>query len=137
MSLPRTSKDLNFISFLLPCITPKSWQKHQILSYSNIMLLSEFCSTIVPPKKFLIRKSSPKISPKNFLPKNSFQKNPPKKFQNNSKKNLKNFQTISQTIPNFWNIQFPTSHLEAENPLGLVFISFKIFFEYFDGFFLF
>ena len=29
-------------------------------------------------------------------------------------------QTISQKEPNFENIQFPTSHLEAENPFGLV-----------------
>ena len=27
---------------------------------------------------------------------------------------------ISQKVPDFENIQFPTSHLEAENPFGLV-----------------
>ena len=67
MSLPRTSKDLNFLSLLPPCITPKSWKEHKFLSYSNIMLLSEFCSTRIPPKKFLTRKSSQKISLKKIL----------------------------------------------------------------------
>ena len=32
----------------------------------------------------------------------------------------KNFLTISQKISNFENFQFPTSHMEAENPFGLV-----------------
>ena len=67
MSLPRTSKDLNFLSLLPPCITPKSWKEHKFLSYSNIMLLSEFYSTRIPPKKFLTRKSSQKISLKKIL----------------------------------------------------------------------
>ena len=41
---------------------------------------------------------------------------PPK----NPEKNPKNFQTISQKGSDFENIQFPTSHLEAEDPFGLV-----------------
>jgi hypothetical protein len=61
------------------------------------------------PKTILPKKSSQKKSMKN--PKNSSKK---------SRKNPKNFQTISQKVPNFENIQFPTSHLEAENPFGLV-----------------
>jgi hypothetical protein len=49
----------------------------------------------------------------------------PKNSSKKSRKNPKNFQTISQKVPNFENIQFPTSHLEAENPFGLVFIPFE------------
>ena len=43
---------------------------------------------------------------KEFLPKKSSKKGPPKKFypKNSSNKNPKNFQTISQKIPNFENI---------------------------------
>ena len=71
-----------------------------------------------PPKKIL---------PKKILPKKSFQIIPPKKsrkFPKNSskkaQKNPKNFQTVSHNVPNFENIQFPTSHLGAENPFRLV-----------------
>jgi len=49
---------------------------------------------------------------KKILPKNP-PKNPPEKIL---PKNPKNFQRISQKVPNFENIQFPTSHLEAKNP---------------------
>ena len=66
-------------------------------------------------------KNSPRIS-KEF-PKNS--QRIPKEFPKNSKRIPKEFQKQSQKqsqrIPNFENIQFPTSHLEAENPFGLVF----------------
>ena len=51
------------------------------------------------------------IPPKEILQKKILQKNPHKKFQKNPKKFSKNFE----------NIQLPTSHLEAENPFGLVF----------------
>ena len=88
------------------CIETKSWQKHQSLSDSNN--LTDFNNI---NKKFLPRKSSQKNSPKKFL-----QKKSPKK----SRKNPKNFPTISQKVPSFQNIKFPTSHLEAEDPFGLV-----------------
>ena len=87
----RTSKGWNFPSI---CIETKPWQKHS--SQKN------------PFKIFL-----QKILPKKNLSKKFRQKNPQKK----SKKNPKNF----SKIPNFENIQFPTSHLEAENPFGLAF----------------
>ena len=54
------------------------------------------------------------ISTKYFLPKNSFQKILPK----NSKQLPNNF---SISFSDFENIQFPSSHLEAENPFGLGF----------------
>ena len=48
--------------------------------------------------------------PKTILPKNSSKKNTRK---------IKKIQTISKQ-PDFENIQFPTPHLEAKNPFGLV-----------------
>ena len=77
-----------------------------------------------PPKKILPKKFSQKNPPKKFLSKKFLQKEFKKNPKNSPKKsriNPKNFQTISQKVPNFENIQFPTSHLEAENPFGLVF----------------
>ena len=64
---------------------------------------------VIPPKEFLTKKSS-----QNITSKNSFQKNTPHK---NPSKNIppKNHQKFYD----FENIQFPTSHLEAENPFGL------------------
>ena len=64
-----------------------------------------------PPKKIL-QKNPPKKSSQKIL-----QKIPPQKIQEKSK-------NISQKIPNFENIPFPTSHMEAENPFGLVFCLF-------------
>ena len=61
---------------------------------------------------------SKKFLQKNPPPKKIVRKNPPKKFQKKSWKNPNNF----SKIPNFENIQFPTSHLEAENPFGLFFL---------------
>ena len=60
-------------------------------------------------KEFLPKNSSQKIPPKKFLP-----KNPPKIFQAISQKNSLDFE----------NIQYPTSHLEAENPFVLVLSTF-------------
>ena len=64
--------------------------------------------------------SSKKIPQKNFRP-----KNPPKKFPKKSQKIPNKIQkipkTISEKIPKILKKQFPTSHLEAENPFGLVF----------------
>ena len=51
-------------------------------------------------------------------PKKIIQKNPTKKFPPKSKKIPNN---ISKNSQDFENIQFSTSHLEAENPFGLVF----------------
>ena len=128
MSLHGTSKDPNSCpSFLFPSffIETKSWQKHQSISDSNKLvdfnnINKYFLKTSSQknlPKKIL-QKILPKNPPKEILPKRSSQKNPkpPKK----SKKNPKNSKTIPQTVPDFENIQFPTSHLEAENPFGLV-----------------
>jgi hypothetical protein len=56
--------------------------------------------------------------PKEF-PKNSLRV--PKEFPKNSQKIPKKFPKNSQ---DFENIQFPTSHLEAENPFGLVYVVF-------------
>jgi hypothetical protein len=63
----------------------------------------------IPPKKILPKYSSKKSSQKKIFQKNFAKKIPPKNPKNFSK------------IPNFENIQFPTSHLEAENPFGLAF----------------
>ena len=64
-----------------------------------------------------ILKEFHKEFPKNFqrIPKEF-----PKNSQKITKKNPKKFPKHSQ---DFENIQFPTSHLEAENPFGLVFLS--------------
>ena len=43
-----------------------------------------------------------------------------KKIHKKSKEIPKNF----SNIPNFENIQFPKSHLGAENPFGLVFLQY-------------
>ena len=47
--------------------------------------------------------------------KGDYRKNPSKKFPENSQKISKTF------LKDFESIQFPSSHLEAENPFGLVF----------------
>ena len=86
MSLPRTSRDLNFPS----CITPKSWQKHQFISYAN-----SNSSQRIPPKNILSKKSSQKESSQKIPSKKFLQKNPPKKYPKTSQKNPK---TISQKI---------------------------------------
>ena len=69
------------------------------------------------------KKSSQRNPPKKILPKNFYQKIPPKKFL--QKILLKNSQKNSQKIPRniqkclrFW--KYPSSHLEAKNPFGLV-----------------
>ena len=123
MSLRRTSKDLNFCP---SSFETKSWQKHHSLSDSNKLvdfnnINKEFLPKN-PPKKILLKESSQKNPAKKFS-----QKIHPKKIQEKStkfpKKILKKsqkFQTIAQKVPNFENIQFPTSFLEAENPFGLV-----------------
>ena len=77
----------------------------------------------IPTEKFLSKNSSEK-DPKHFS-----QKNPPKTFlQKNPIKEL-NPPKKSKTFPNnfsenskdFENIQYPTSHLKARHPFGLVF----------------
>ena len=88
------------------------------LSWSNFWFLK------ILPKNSSKKNSPKKFLPKKFLQKKSYKKIPQKKskkFPKKSRKKPKNFQTISQKVPNFENIQFPTSHLEAENPFGLVF----------------
>ena len=90
------------IFFLLPSlpwdkITPKSWQKTSI-PY-NIFYY------IISPKEFL-QKILPKISSQKIFPKKYL----PKIFPPPISKNFKDFE----------NVQFPTSHMEAENPFGLV-----------------
>ena len=94
------------IFFLLPSlpwdkITPKSWQKTSI-PY-NIFYY------IISPKEFL-QKILPKISSQKIFPKNISQKFFQKKIPTPISKNFKDFE----------NVQFPTSHMEAENPFGLV-----------------
>ena len=89
------------IEILLPpslCFETKSWQTSQFQ-----------CKQRIPPKK-----SSQKNPSKKFLPKNLPGNSPKmlKKFPNNFSKNSKDFE----------NIQFPTSHLEAENSFGLVYV---------------
>ena len=80
-------------------------------------------------KKILPKKSSQKNPPKKILPKNPPKKNPPKKFlQKNPPKNFpmksKNFPSnFSKKSLDFENIQFPTSHLEAENHFRLISIT--------------
>jgi hypothetical protein len=107
---------------------------HQFLSDSNNLadfnnVNKEFLPKI-PPKQIL-QKNPTKKSCKKILQKKSskksYKKNPTKKSSKKfpkkiPPKNSKNFQTVSQKVPSFENIQFPTSHLEAENPFGLVFI---------------
>ena len=78
------------------------WDKITTKSDKNInsfLISLSYSSQRIPSKK-----SSKNISPKKFL-----KKNPPKKFP---KKFLNKFE----------NIQFPSSHLEAENPFGLVYL---------------
>ena len=67
-----------------------------------------------PSKNFLLKNPPQKIYPKKFLQKNW-------KIPKKSENSLNNFLKNSQ---DFENIQFPTSHLEAENPFGLVLFSF-------------
>jgi hypothetical protein len=62
----------------------------------------------IPPKKSS-QKILPKISPEKICIKNS-----PKKSKN-----------IPKIFQDFESSQFPSSHLEAENPFGLVFFSFS------------
>jgi len=103
IGLPRTSKDLNSCPSFLAL--PQNLDKN-----INSFHIQISCYEVIPPKE--------------FLPKNPPKKIPLKKIQEKSKKSRKNpkhFQTISQKVPNFENIQFPTSHLEAENPFGLLY----------------
>jgi hypothetical protein len=104
---------------ILPKNPPKKYPPKKILPKK---IPPKNSSKQNPPKKNLPKKSSPKHPPKKILPKKSSKNIPQKK----TKKNPKKFQTLSQKVPNFENIQFPTSHLEAENPFGLVLIFFPV-----------
>ena len=97
MSLRRTSKDLNS-SFFLPSALRQDLNKNQNFSRK------------IPLKNFLQKISSKKNSFKIILHKNS--QKITKELQENSKQFLKNSMILK--------IQFPTSHLEAKNPFGLV-----------------
>ena len=115
----RTSKDWNFLPSF--SIETKSWQKHQSLSDSNNLAdLNNVNKEFLPrksSKKFLQKKLN-KNPPKKILRINSQkipQKNPTK-IPKKSQKNPNNF----SKVPNFENNQFLTSHLEAQNPFGLV-----------------
>ena len=68
--------------------------------------------TKIPPKQSSQKKSSQKISPKKIPQKNS--QRIPKKI--NFSKNFSDFESV----------QFPSSHLEAENPFGLVLVQTKV-----------
>ena len=59
------------------------------------------------PKHFFQKEVPPKLNPPNFFSKKSF----PKKFLP---------KIPPKSSQDFENIQLPTSHLEAENPFGLV-----------------
>ena len=102
------------MKILLPFITPKFWKKHKFLSFSNT--LADFNSSQkISPKIFL-----PKLILTKILKKSSSQKCSPKKFsKKSSPKNSQDFE----------NIQLPTSHLEAENPFGLVCLKNYFFLE--------
>ena len=64
-------------------------------------------------KEFLPKRSPKKIPLKKILPKNP--------SKNSYKRNLRKIQKIPPKLPkNTKKNQFPTSHLEAENPFGLV-----------------
>ena len=80
MSLRRTSKDLNFLFFLL-----LHWDK-QVNSNEN----KEFLPQNIPSQKIVPIKSSQKKPSQKIVPKIFSQKNPPKKFlQNNSAKQFR------------------------------------------------
>ena len=89
MSLPHTSKNLNFFVFLhyskILTIREADNNINSFNKYSNN--LADFNSL---NKKILPKNSSQKNPPKNFLPKNSSQKIPPPKTQN-IQKNSKTF----------------------------------------------
>ena len=122
----RTSKDWKFSFLPSFSITPKSWQKQKSWKTKNNSTKSS--SQKNPHNKFLPKKSFQKIFPKNFLKKHPSNplKNSPKNFQKIPKKLHKNLPKNQKKNPinfskkDFENIQFPTSHLEPENPFRLV-----------------
>ena len=102
---------------------PKSWQKHQLLSYSNILLISIMNSQRIPkkfPKNFKrIIKEFQKYSKR--IPKEIFKNSQkiPKEFQKNykriSKVFQKNFQRNLQKFPKnskiFTHVNFPLTYI--------------------------
>ena len=99
MSLRRTSKDLNFLSFLLlPLLRQNLDKNHNLNKQINSNVNKEF-----RPKNSS-QKSSQKIFPKKFSqkipPKKFCQKIPPKKSSGKIPKTFqKKFRTISQKFP--------------------------------------
>ena len=71
-------------------------------------------------KNYLFQKTAQNLHPKKYLPRNSSKKRSyqkiPKQFPPKMQK---------KKFPRFWKyIQFPISHLKAENPIGLVLLEF-------------
>jgi hypothetical protein len=104
------------LKFFLPCALRQNLDKNQDLGkqINSFYVYADNFDNVNKeflPKKYtqknISNKTPPKTSSQKFLLKSSSQKN--------SQKNPKNFQTIFKM-----SIQFPTSHLEAENPFGLV-----------------
>ena len=100
----------------LPSPLRQNLDKNQNLDIRNNPFHIQITLQKIPqrtPKEFL--QNSQKILKK-------FQRNSkeiPKKFQRNSKKIQKNFKNSKRT-PKEFPKNYPTSHLEAENPFGLV-----------------
>jgi hypothetical protein len=111
------SKFFSFLPSLLRQNLDKSINPFQSLTDSNRLV-----DLNNKNKEFLPKKSSQKI-----LPKKSSKKiqGKSKKFPSKIPQKIpKKIKTISQKVPNFENIQFPTSQLEAENPFRLVCFSY-------------
>ena len=109
----RTSKDLKFLSFLLPsfCLETKSWQKPiswqtSQYQYKQRIPLKSFLPKILP------KNSSQKIRQKKYL-----QKSPPDKFPRNSKK----FKKISKKFLRFWKYPNPYIALGGRKPFRACF----------------
>ena len=107
----RTSKDWNF-SF---SIIPKSWQKDQFLSYSNIMQFQQNSKRF--PKELCIKEL---LNNSQRIPKESL-KNPqriPKEFQMNSPQNSQNFENIQRV-----NFPIPYIALRGRKPFRAYFFT--------------
>ena len=110
-----TSKDLNSSSFLLAFRQNLDKQINSPKKQSSQKSSPKNPLKINPPKKILLKKSFQKISPKKFL-QNIFAK----KFLKKSFRNIpKNFQTISQKIPN--NLKIPYIALRGRKPFRACF----------------
>ena len=110
MSLPRTFKDLN--SCPLPSFLPSPLRNNLDKSINPFQIqITQLTLSKNSSQKNLPKKSSQESSKKTLQ--KILQKNK-KESRKKSKKFPKNFSKSNE------NIQFPTSHMEAEDPFGLV-----------------